>query len=131
MEKEEFEKLSEIKKSEDLITVKDLVNKQDRTLLYGYTCSRETFHVYLKNLEIHTIIYQMDYLTHKPINMREILVEDNYKYIPDKRLYPETCDYEFLKLLKANGEYLPFTFFNEDREVSDFYGCTLEDGKDY
>lgn len=37
MKKEEFEKLSEIKKSEDLITVKDLVNKQDRTLLYGYT----------------------------------------------------------------------------------------------
>ena len=130
MKKEEFEKLSEIKKSENLITVKDLVNKQDRTLLYGYTWSRETFHVYLKNLEIHTIIYQMDYITHKPINMREILVDSNYKYIPDKRLYPETCDYEFSKLLKENGEALPFTCFNEDREVSDFYGYTLEDGKD-
>lgn len=100
MKKEEFEKLSEIKKSEDLITVKDLVNKKDRTLLYGYTCSRETFHVYLKNLEIHTIIYQMDYLTNKPINMREILVEDNYKYIPDKRLYPRNMWLWIFEIIK-------------------------------
>ena len=65
----------------------------------------------------------MDYLTYKPKNMREILVEYNYKYIPDKRLYPETCDYEFSKLLKADVESLPFTVFNDYREVSDFYGC--------
>ena len=28
---------------------------KDRTLLYGYTCDRKTFHVYLKDKEIHTV----------------------------------------------------------------------------
>ena len=128
MKKEEFEKLELTK----VIIASDLINKKDRTLLYGYTCARETFHVYLKNMKIHVVIYQNYYgcETVKPKNMREIIVKSNMDYIPDKRLYPETCDFEFCKLLKEKDIHLPFTNFNNDREVSDFYGFTLEDRKD-
>ena len=98
MKKEEFEKLELTK----VITASDLINKKDRTLLYGYTCTRETFHVYLKNMKIHVVIYQNYYVCEivKLKNMREIIVKSNIDYIPDKRLYPEACDFEFCKLLE-------------------------------
>lgn len=113
----------------DLIKVEDLSDTKDRTLLYGYTCSRETFHVYLKNNEIHVILYNEDYDEEnvKPKNMRELFIKTNYDYIPDKRLYPEACDFSFCKLLKEKDISLPFTVFDVDRPVQDFYGFTLED----
>lgn len=102
---------------------------KDRTLLYGYTCDRRTFHVYLKDLKIHTVIYNVDYSCDnpKPKNMIEISVSSNMDYVPDKRLYPETCDYKFCKLLKNANIKLPFTAFNENRPIQDFYGFTLQD----
>lgn len=113
----------------DLIKVEDLSDTKDRTLLYGYTCSRKTFHVYLKNNEIHVILYNEDYdeKNVKPKNMRELFIKTNCDYIPDKRLYPEACDFDFCKLLKEKDISLPFTVFNTDRPIQDFYGFTLED----
>lgn len=75
--------------------------------------------------EIHTITYNTNYLTMTPENLEEIEVKDNFGYVPDKRLYPETCDYEFCKLLKEAGVHLPFTSFNSNRKEEDFYGFTL------
>ena len=62
---------------------------KDRTLLYGYTCDRKTFHVYLKDKEIHTVLYDISYdgKIPKPINMTEVHVMSNRDYVPDKRLY--------------------------------------------
>ena len=125
----ELEVINNVDKIDELISAKDLLNTKDRTLLYGYTCARETFHVYLKNNEIHTVMYNNDYSGDytKPKNMRELAIKSNYGYVPDKRLYPEACDYEFCRLLKENGIYLPFTNFNENRPEQDFYGYTIED----
>lgn len=126
---EELEFVKNTDKIDELISVKDLLNTKDRTLLYGYTCARETFHVYLKNNEIHTVMYNNDYSGDykKPKDMRELTIKSNYDYVPDKRLYPEACDYEFCKLLKERGINLPFTTFNEERIFQDYYGLTLED----
>ena len=98
-----------------------------RTLLYGYTCENETFHVYLKDGKIHAVAYFNDYSddTVKPKNMREIKIENNRDFIPDKRLYPEACDYHFCKLLKLRDIHLPFTTWNEKRAKKDFYGFVL------
>ena len=130
MELEEFKLLTE--QTNDLISVNDLHNKKDRTLIYGYTCERNTFHVYLKDMQIHTVAYNTDYSGDKPKvkNMVEFAIKSNHDYVPDKRLYPECCDYEFCKLLKErNVRFLPFTTFDTDRHIdeSDFYGFTLED----
>ena len=107
----------------------------NKTLLYGYTCERETFHVYIKNEEIHTVIYNTEYSRGKatPKNMRELTIKSNHDYVPDKRLYPERCDYNFCKLLKEKGVYLPFTTWSEPVVVDledpryPYYGFTLED----
>lgn len=91
MKRKDFEMLSAIK-------IKERIINKDRTLLYGYTCNKKNFHVYMKNMKI----------------------------VPDKWLYPEYCDYRFCKLLKNHGIELPFTAYQEERPIKDFYGFTIE-----
>lgn len=110
-----------------ILTVDDLRIKKDRTLLYGYTCDRSTFHVYLKDMKIHAVIYNTDYSEDepKPINMREINVKCNEDFIPDKRLYPAACDCEFSMLLgRVTGRSMPFTTYEERPEMQ-YYGFIL------
>lgn len=83
--------------------------------------------MYLKDLKIHTVIYDVEFNPKRPANMEEIEVKSNQDYIQAQRLYPETCDYHFCRILGRCGVDLPFTDFNEDRPVADFYGFTLED----
>lgn len=61
--------------------------------------------------------------------MREISVNSNADYLPDKRLYPEACDFRFCEMLKKLGYELRFASWNDERPVSKFYGFTLEDKK--
>lgn len=54
----EFHRLEDVEKKDKLITSDNLYNERDRTLLYGYTCDRKTFHVYLKyneTIQLHII----------------------------------------------------------------------------
>lgn len=132
MTKNGFEKLIQLdKETEKLICADDLTPyTYNKTLLYGYTCDRRTFHVYLKNKNIYVVIYENDYSTGKarPKNMRQVIVHDNYDFVPDKRLYPERCDYHFCKLLKEKGIHLPFTTWDDTVTITaGYYGFTLED----
>jgi hypothetical protein len=133
MKKEWFEKLNEIDKAnETIIGLQELRPYiYNRTLLYGYTCERETFHVYMKDQKIYTVVYTTDYSTNnpKPKNLRQIEVKSNRDFIPDKRLYPERCDYHFCQALKERGIDLPFTHWSEEIKPNEkgYYGFTLED----
>ena len=132
MTKNGFEKLMQFdKENEKLICVDDLGPYiYNKTLLYGYTCDRKTFHVYLKNSDIYVVVYENDYSTGKarPKNMRQVIVHDNYDFVPDKRLYPERCDYHFCLLLKEKGIHLPFTSWDDTLKIDTrYYGFTLED----
>jgi len=119
MNKEQFDKLKGIEKAkEQVITIDDLINKTNRTLLYGYTCERDTWHVYIKDNKIFAVIYKYGE------SPKEMNIFSNYCYIPDKRLYPETCDYEFCKLLKDKEIDLPFTTW-QDRPEKQYYGELL------
>jgi hypothetical protein len=125
MDKTEFDLLKKTN-CDEIITADDLKNKSDRTLLYGYTCERHTFHVYIKDKEIHVIIYDNDYTGENKVkNVREFIPKGNRDFVPDKRLYPEACDYEFCSILRKMDIDLPFTFWNDNREPNQFYGYTL------
>ncbi len=147
MKKEWFEKLSEIDKAnETVIGIQELRPYiYNRTLLYGYTCERETFHVYIKDQKIYTVVYNTDYSINyekelgsfmrgdpKPKNMRRIEVNSNRDYVPDKRLYPERCDYHFCRALKERGIDLPFTHWSEEVKPNerDYYGFIMEDANE-
>lgn len=122
-----------------LLTIKNLEPfTQNRTLVYGYTCRKETFHTYLKDGEIHTVVYQTDYIERKirPVGMREIDVRYNSDYIPDAFAYPDLCDSTFFEQLAKAGVKLPFTMYIERRLLEtykehggkyEFYGYVIED----
>ena len=119
-------------KEHKILDVHDLLPYvYNKTLLYGYTCERETFHVYIKDEKIYVVVYDVDYSSKdniKPKNMRQIEVTSNHDYVPDKRLYPERCDYSFCRLLKAKGVDLPFTGWTDNIDSNrEYYGFILED----
>jgi hypothetical protein len=99
---EEFEKLKNIDEIENLITVNDMINKEPRTLIYGYTIDRDTFEI---------IIDYGDGEIKKFIDDVEYIIESNYDFIPNKRVYPAKSDFEFCKLLIQRGIDIPFTIF--------------------
>jgi len=117
----EFSKFRDSEIKSPLITIKDLENKSDRTLIYGYTCDRDTFHVYIKYEHIFVIIYNYELVENK-----EYII-DNSDYTPNKRLYPSACDYEFCDKLYNASEYMSFTNFDHDREHKIYHGKLLED----
>jgi len=93
--------------------------KTDRTLIWGYTCERESFHVYLKDMTIHKVIYGHD---EQPM---EYPINSVHDVIPNKRAYPEASDYEFCKFIRNLDVRIPFTTYNKEREPKQYYGQIL------
>jgi hypothetical protein len=99
--------------------------RYDHTLLYGYTVERNTFHVYMEGKEVAIYIYRHDkeriyYLK----DARHILTS----LVPNKRVYPETCDPEFCHLLISAGINIPFTHYDDKREFRNYYGDVYNRG---
>jgi hypothetical protein len=108
-----------------LANAKLLYAQDPRTLIYGYTGEKSTFHVYLNGGVIHKVVYDFSghLLSHKSQSDGLLFSE----CVPDKRIYPETCDFEFCSLLKRRGVSLPFYNWNDKRERAAFYGKRLEE----
>jgi hypothetical protein len=89
-----------------------------RTLLWGYDTDRNSWHVYNTDAgHIRLYIYR---------GGEEVKFQTMFsslgELIPNKRLYPEACDYDFCRHLANQGIHLPFTNYNTARPVSTFYG---------
>jgi len=116
MNKKQYNKLSHMDEEASLISVTDLIDRRDRTLIYGYTLDRYTFHVYLKGGKIHRYIYSEyvnvegydEYICGAGLPVKSV--------IPDKRIYPAKSDYEFCKILMKGGEFLSFTTFENEND---------------
>lgn len=123
MTREEFEKIR-YNQGTLSILVSDLENQNDRTLLFGYTCNRDTFHVYLKDGNLHRVIYDfkkniMDHIHGKALEV--------WTCIPNKRTYPERTDLEFTQVVMNKGYEMMFTSYVDGVEEQQFYGKIAED----
>lgn len=107
-----------------IIDPENLLHKNDRTLLWGYTCDRWSWHVYLKDMKIYTVTYE--YMK-EPIIVN---VKTNNDFVPNKRLYPEACDYDFCKALARMGVHLPFTTFQSERPHKQYHGELLREHRE-
>ena len=103
----------------------------DRTLLYGYDVDRSTWHVYQRDGLIHVIVYTGGLDTGDLVaTIRESAAAlPATKLVPNKRLYPDACDFAFCDRLVEAGVHLPFTNFRAERAPAngDFVGLVLED----
>lgn len=125
---DEYNQLKEHPQIKFLISVHQLKNLSDRTLLFGCTQNKDSWHVYLQDKLIHIFLYEMYHLTDHPatIRFKKNQIFDSRELVPDKRLYPECCDYEFCVLLKEQGIYLPFITWIKNRKLAQFYGEICE-----
>ncbi len=88
---------------------------ENRTLLYGYTTERDSFHVYLKGGLIHKAIYR----SVKAAGVHDVLSHESKttweasELVPNKRVYPESTDADFYALLKLRDVYVSFTVYEE------------------
>ncbi len=118
----DYKQYEELKNLERKLTIsaRDLNDLSPRTLLYGFTCERYTHHVYIKDEQVHLLVYSTTNTGNHTIIYRNGEI-DISSLIPDKRLYPESCELEFCKQLKMLGYYLPFTTFDPNHTCCDQY----------
>lgn len=132
MNYDQFLEVEEICTPGQDVRVSDLSDNSNRTLFWGYTAERESFHVYLYNGYMELIIYNHAYEVTTYMGRREGIAAD--ELVPNKRLYPEACDYEFARLVIARktikGIGLPFTTYNHNRLPQPYYGAIAEHLKD-
>jgi hypothetical protein len=125
MELQNFKRLMDARSVvQELDVVAFMSDISDRTLIYGFTLDRETFHVYIQDKIIHRITYNEN--SNQPTSSlsgeRFLLTE----LVPNKRIYPEASDFKFCTFLQSQDIDLPFTTFNPNRPVAKFYGETVE-----
>jgi len=108
-------------RDEDKLHAADFAAGGERTLVYGYTVERYTFHVYLKDSLLHRHVYDGQ----RTIAHRSGPALDIWDVNPGKRAYPERCDYDFIRAFESMGGTMSFTHFNEEAELAEephFYG---------
>lgn len=122
MTPEQYASLAESPTPQAVIGVADLVDKTPRTLIYGYTPERATFHVYLgTDGLIHVLTYNEGFAP-EGSDIVPFLVQghsagpsggltDNAGYVPSKRVYPAASDFEFCTLLARHGVSPCFTTY--------------------
>ncbi len=101
----------------------------DRTLLYGYDCDRVTWHLYVEDGDVKLTTVDGAEGIREPLRQnlsREPVTRSHLQsaIIPNKRLYPERCDYDFCVWAKEEGLHLSFTTFDASRAVKngDYFG---------
>lgn len=123
MNKVDFDKFETLKKgvSPFKIVASDFTfNYIPRTLLYGYTSDRKSWHVYMDtDYLVRRYVYE-----HGKEDQGDLLSSFSAlsDLVPDKRLYPECCDFAFCLYLCKKSIYLPFSKFDERNEFKTYYG---------
>ncbi len=104
---------------------------EGRTLLYGYDCDRNTCHVYLTDGwdEIVSVRYDVSGTILETFRFvfaapEKSSIVSASNLIPNKRLYPEACDFDLCCLLAEYGYHLPFTSYTERDCEAKFWGKT-------
>lgn len=80
------------------------VGTTERTLAFGYTCNRDTWHAYVQGGELHVLTYPYRGAPTAHLHGESMEVE---ALRPDKRVYPDTVDSLFARLMFDCGAELP------------------------
>jgi hypothetical protein len=120
MNRDEYEELRGVGAPEPMISVEEL-DGPDRTLLYGYDVSRNTYHAHLQHGEIHLVV-ELGYQGRKIHTSGTTRALGDL--VPNKRAYPAKTDYQFARLCAVRGVDITFTTFEDvpADQVRAFYG---------
>ena len=108
MTQDEYDILSHATPEDHSVSVSELADKTDRTLLYGYDFERNTVHVYLKDGLIHWLSCG--------VHRSAETWEEGTHLVPLKRVYPSLSDFAFASLLKSKDIGVSYTTFSRALE---------------
>lgn len=114
MNHDDFRNLTR-KAAEPQISYRSFPRGTSGTLLLGYTCDREEFHVYLKDGYIHRLIYREKAHTIETVEYEWFASWKADRLVPDKRVFPESTDPLMARLLRDAGVDVPYTLFDDSR----------------
>ncbi|MFF2378381.1 hypothetical protein ACFVUW_28730 [Streptomyces xiamenensis] len=112
MQLDEFNQLLSIRNEPRTLSV-DEISRPERTLAFGFTSDKDTWHCYLHGANIHVLVYRRS--TNSAVNHLARPTWNVAGLAPDKRVYPESVDAGFARLLLKRGQDLPYTRFDEKR----------------
>jgi len=128
MNRDELADLLALPVTRQMLGAADLAGP-DRTLALGYTSAKDTWHLYLRRKELHVLIY--DGLTDRVVSHSRDVSWPIAELVPDKRLYPESLDVQFGRLMRERGQDLRLRNFDEARHrrvaSQRFHGLTWDD----
>ena len=99
MNREQYEELTKPPRVAGPIRAIDFIGAE-HTLLYGYTCNRETWHVYWKGDLIHVLVHDH---AGKVLEHAKAAEWTPSALVPDKRVYPESTDPAFARMLRVSS----------------------------
>lgn len=117
MDKSEFDMLMERVKESTTIQPAELADQSDRLLVDGYEADRSTFKLYLEAGQFVLRFFTYEDRDLAPVAWRTTEgepVEAELLY-PRKRVYPETSDYAFMRLLRSRGALPSFASWDQKR----------------
>ena len=130
MNQEELSILKQVESTPDRVypSMEDYIPEFERryiepgTLLYGYDCDRNTWHVFndhfgLIYLYVYKHTMRDGYIDIKKIEVSSDGLVSLEELVPNKRLYPQYCDFKFCSHLKSKGVNLPFTVWSEPKPL--------------
>jgi hypothetical protein len=145
MNLQEYEQLQSEEVVPCILGLADLQDHTPRTLIFGYDTDRNTFHVYIGPDGLIHVLHYVD-ISRSSDNATPFLIlshsagpsgglTNNDHYVPSKRVYPESCDMAFCRVLKRYRVNIPFTKFNTEEAHATrlaarrgYAGFTLEQG---
>lgn len=83
-----------------------LTDQSDRVLLHGYTVHRDTFAIHLKDGLFVGYCYRTHEHAEPPVAWRSASPDEKrpaFMMTPNKRVYPNRSDAEFLELMRRSG----------------------------
>lgn len=114
MNEQERAEVSKIQAAKPRISASELAYRGERTLLLGYDCDRNTWHVYLQDGEIHKLVYDHN------LRVVSYFHADSFEcqaLCPDKRAFSESTDYVFAKLIAERIDEYGICFTTHDDEA--------------
>jgi hypothetical protein len=104
MDKAQYDDLSRPEGVPAGISPRDLADQSDRLLVDGYDIHRTTYKLCLEDGEFVCRFYDYGDRDTAPVAWRTTVGEtmDVSRLYPNKRIYPETSDYEFIRLLRMH-----------------------------
>lgn len=129
MNQNEFFEISNTAPPEYVAMASDF-SGSDKTLLYGYTCEKKSWHIYKKDGLLHKLVYGYPAFFISYDARESFILSD---LIPDKRVFPECTDFHLAKMFLAASIDVPYLPFDNNAHLRDsqlartFYGLVREE----